>query len=122
MPEPASRRLSPLPWRIKSGPRRSSTSVSFSANASEIRSPARHNTATSARPARYPGIVAVDPIRHRSRGLGCSTSRLILGHRPAQAWRVPRVVRIGRLGVLDAAGDVAVWSGSGGRGVGDGDA
>jgi hypothetical protein len=41
---PASRRLSPLPWRIKSDPRRSSMSVSLSANASEIRSPPRHTT------------------------------------------------------------------------------
>ncbi len=46
---PASRRLSPLPWRISSDPRRASMSVSLSANASEIRSPARHNTAINAR-------------------------------------------------------------------------
>ena len=42
-------RIRHRPWRIKSDPRRSSMSVSLSANASEIRSPARHNTATSAR-------------------------------------------------------------------------
>ena len=42
-------RIRHSPWRIKSEPRRSSMSVSFSANASEIRSPPRHRTATSAR-------------------------------------------------------------------------
>jgi hypothetical protein len=46
---PASRRLSPLPCRISSDPRRASTSVSFKASASEIRSPPRHSTAISAR-------------------------------------------------------------------------
>ena len=46
---PASRRLSPLPRQISSDPRRSSMSVSLSASASEIRSPARHNTAINAR-------------------------------------------------------------------------
>jgi hypothetical protein len=43
---PTSRRLSPLPWRTSREPRSGSRSVSFSASASLIRRPARHNTTT----------------------------------------------------------------------------
>ena len=46
---PASRRLSPLPWRMSSEPRPWSMSVSLSASASEMRSPPRHSTPISAR-------------------------------------------------------------------------
>ena len=41
---PTSRRLSPLPWRINREPRLGSRSVSLSASASLIRSPARQST------------------------------------------------------------------------------
>jgi hypothetical protein len=46
---PTSRRLSPLPWRTSRAPRSGSRSVSLSASASLIRSPARHSATITPR-------------------------------------------------------------------------
>jgi integrase len=83
----------PSPWRINSDPRRSSMSVSFSANASEIRSPARHNTATSARtrsPWRScPAWRITSTISSARGGSGGYCIPLLRGARPA---RYPGIV------------------------------
>ena len=94
---PASPRLSPLPWRISSDPRRSSMSVSLSANASETRSPARHNTATSARtrsPWRsWPAWRITSTISSARGGSGgyCIPCCAAPGPRDTQAWLLATV-------------------------------
>ena len=55
---PTSRRLSPLPWRTSSAPRSGSRSVSLSASASLIRSPARQSITITPRSLTPSGLVS----------------------------------------------------------------